>query len=145
MTTDTALLVSREILEEGKPLASLKFIENPEIPTDDSVKRYLDMAFPIATLASDKFKGQNLATLRTEEHAKKDVHEFEKYCRTQKKEGQDEGENEEFTVMEGFNYRVNDTAYPVYRGDKPVQDFPIIPIGMLDIWRSENDGNDEFF
>ena len=47
--------------------------------------------------------------------------------------------------MEGFNYRVNDTAYPVYRGDKPAQDFPIIPIGMLDIWRSENDGNDEFF
>jgi ribosome biogenesis SPOUT family RNA methylase Rps3 len=57
MTTDTALLVSREILEEGKPITSLKFVENPEIPTDDSVKRYLDMAFPIATLASEKFKG----------------------------------------------------------------------------------------
>jgi len=57
MSTDTALLVSREILEEGKPISSLKFVENPEIPTDDSVKRYLDMAFPITTLASEKFKG----------------------------------------------------------------------------------------
>ena len=57
MTTDTALLVSREILEEGKLITTLKFVENPEIPTDDSVKRYLDMAFPIATLASEKFKG----------------------------------------------------------------------------------------
>jgi hypothetical protein len=46
-----------------------------------------------------------------------------------------EGENEEFTVMDGFNYRVNDTVYPVYRGDKPAQDYPIIPIGMLEIWR----------
>ena len=36
MTTDTALLVSREILEEGKLITSLKFVENPEIPTDNS-------------------------------------------------------------------------------------------------------------
>jgi ribosome biogenesis SPOUT family RNA methylase Rps3 len=57
MTTDTALLTAREILEEGKPISSLKFIENPEIPSDESVRRYLDMAFPITTLASEKFKG----------------------------------------------------------------------------------------
>ena len=82
MTTDTALLVSREILEEGKLITSLKFVENPEIPTDNSVKRYLDMAFPIATLASEKFKGQSLPALRSEENIKKDVTEFEKYCRS---------------------------------------------------------------
>lgn len=82
MTTDTALMVAREILEEGKPISSLKFVENPEIPTDDSVKRYLDMAFPIATLASDKFKGQSLVALRSDENIKKDVAEFERYCRT---------------------------------------------------------------
>ncbi len=48
--------------------------------------------------------------------------------------------------MEGFNYRVNDTPYPVYHGNKIDETFPIIPIGMLDIWRSENDGADgDFF
>ena len=64
MTTDTALLTSREIMEEGKPLSTLKFTTDPEIPTDDSVKRYLDMALPIATLADLKFKGTNLRDLR---------------------------------------------------------------------------------
>ena len=49
MTTDTALLVSREILEEGKSLekGELKFIDDPEIPTDNSVKRYLDIRLPL--------------------------------------------------------------------------------------------------
>jgi hypothetical protein len=145
MTTDTALLVAREILEEGKPIASLKFTEDPEIPSDESVRRYLDMAYPITTLASDKFKGQSLPALRSEENLKKDVTEFEKYCRGQKINEEDV-EKEELTVMEGFNYRVNDNnIYPVYHGDKPATDFPIIPIGMLDIWRQENDGTDEFF
>ena len=46
MTTDTALLVSREILEEAKPIESLKFVTDPEIPSDDKVRRYLDMALP---------------------------------------------------------------------------------------------------
>ncbi len=47
--------------------------------------------------------------------------------------------------MEGFNYRVNDTIYPVYQNGKVSDTFPIIPIGMLDIWRSENDGEDDDF
>jgi len=37
MTTDTALLVSHEILDQGIPFADLKFTDNPEIPTDESV------------------------------------------------------------------------------------------------------------
>ena len=57
MTTDTAVLTSREIMEEGRKMETLRFTENPDIPTDDSVKHYLDMALPIATLASEKFKG----------------------------------------------------------------------------------------
>lgn len=48
--------------------------------------------------------------------------------------------------MDGFNYRINDTLYPVYHGKTLNGNFPIIPIGMLDIWRSENDGADgDFF
>lgn len=50
MTTDTALLVSREILEEHKPMNSLKFMDDPSIPSDDNVKTYLDFALPISTL-----------------------------------------------------------------------------------------------
>ena len=42
--------------------------------------------------------------------------------------------------MEGFRYRVNDTVYPVFRGkENQKESFPIIPSGMLDIWRSENE------
>lgn len=41
--------------------------------------------------------------------------------------------------MEGFRYRVNDSCYPVYKEGKKLEDFPIIPIGMLDIWRGEQD------
>ena len=42
-------------------------------------------------------------------------------------------------MMEGFKYRLNDTVFPVFKGNHKLDDFPIIPIGMLDIWRSEND------
>ena len=55
MTTDTALLVCREILEEGKNIESLKFIEEPLIPTDNVVRRYLDLRLPLQTLQEDKF------------------------------------------------------------------------------------------
>ena len=44
--------------------------------------------------------------------------------------------------MEGFRYRVNDTAFPVYRGKKKLEDFPIIPIGMLDVWREEDQADE---
>lgn len=83
MTTDTALLTSREILEEGKPIKSLKFTQDPEIPTDDSVKRYLDMALPLATLAKPEFKSTNLRDLRkNKETLKQEFDAFEKYCKT---------------------------------------------------------------
>lgn len=47
------------------------------------------------------------------------------------------------TIMEGFRYVKNDnTVYPITKGEKMIADFPIIPIGMLDIWREQNDEGD---
>jgi ribosome biogenesis SPOUT family RNA methylase Rps3 len=53
MTTDTALLVSKEILEEKKILSDLEFTTDPEIPTDPSVQTYLDFRFPIEKLVNN--------------------------------------------------------------------------------------------
>ena len=40
------------------------------------------------------------------------------------------------TIMEGFRYLKNDnTLYPVLKKMQPCADFPIIPVGMLAIWR----------
>ena len=47
--------------------------------------------------------------------------------------------------MEGFNYRVNDTVFPVYKGKERLSNFPIIPPGMLGIWRSENESEFNFW
>ena len=42
--------------------------------------------------------------------------------------------------MEGFRYLKNDNAqYPILKNGKPVEDFPIIPVGMLSIWREYDD------
>jgi len=38
--------------------------------------------------------------------------------------------------MEGFRYRIDDSKFPVICGSESLKGtFPIIPIGMLDIWR----------
>lgn len=142
MTTDTALLVSREILEEGKQLEKLKFTTDPEIPTDNSVKKYLDIRMPLLNIIEDSFKFSEHTTLKSfREQALTDVEEFSKAMKAQTMDNNsDEGDREEFTVMEGFRYRVNgDVLYPVFRGKEELKEFPIIPIGMLDIWRSENE------
>jgi len=47
MTTDTALLVSHEILEGQIDIENLTFVEEPQIPFNDSVVRYLDVLMPI--------------------------------------------------------------------------------------------------
>ena len=41
--------------------------------------------------------------------------------------------------MEGFIYRAVDPQYPVYIGDKKTEEFPKLPIGMLDLWRKTDD------
>jgi len=48
MTTDTALLVSHEILEGGVELENLTFVEDPQVPMSDSVVRYIDILMPIS-------------------------------------------------------------------------------------------------
>ncbi len=79
----------------------------------------------------------------------KDVKAFKQYCiggqqseAVKAGSGEDDyADKEELTVMEGFKYRVDDGPYPVYRGKQKLEDFPIIPIGMLDVWRSETEGD----
>jgi hypothetical protein len=49
--------------------------------------------------------------------------------------------------MEGFRYRVpaeNEKSYPVIHNEKETKDFPIIPIGMLKIWRDELELDGDF-
>ena len=46
-----------------------------------------------------------------------------------------EGDKEECTIMEGFRYRVHNGEFPVYKGENKVEKYPIIPMGMLNIWR----------
>ena len=60
MTTDTAVLVSREILEEQKPLKSLKFVDDPEIPMDNGIVRFLDEVMPLENIP--KMLDQNSET-----------------------------------------------------------------------------------
>jgi len=50
MTTDTAVLVSKEILEDQKPIGSLKFSDDPQIPMDNTLVRFLDELMPLSTL-----------------------------------------------------------------------------------------------
>lgn len=44
--------------------------------------------------------------------------------------------------MEGFRYRtVQDLSpYPVFKGKENVSEkFPVLPIGMLDLWRKDDE------
>lgn len=131
MTTDTAVLVSHEIMEGQKPFESLKFVDDPDIPIGGELHRYLDIALPLDKLASE---GCDLAKLG--EHAS----DFVDSLKAKASQNDDESQAvkvEETIVMEGFRYRVDDTAYPVVNGASKCSEFPIIPIGMLDIWREE--------
>ena len=59
MTTDTALVVSSEILELGMSIGSMSFLKDPEIATDSNVVPFLDSTFTIEKLAdssNDLFK-----------------------------------------------------------------------------------------
>ena len=45
-------------------------------------------------------------------------------------------------VMEGFIYRThNDTSsqFPVYQQGKPDSNFPILPVGMRELWAKDED------
>jgi hypothetical protein len=51
--------------------------------------------------------------------------------------------------MEGFRYRVDDSPFPIFNHNQSLKGtFPIIPVGMLDIWRQEDKNGvdiDHFF
>ena len=59
MTTDTALLVSKEILEDQRPIDSLKFTDDPQIPMDNTLVRFLDELMPLATLDQPRDFNEN--------------------------------------------------------------------------------------
>ena len=50
MTTDTAVLVSHEILNQKREYSTLKFTDDPEVPMGDTVMHFLDNALPLNML-----------------------------------------------------------------------------------------------
>ena len=50
MTTDTAVLVSHEILGQQRPFSSINFLDEPTIPMEDIVQHFLDKAMPHTNL-----------------------------------------------------------------------------------------------
>ena len=54
----------------------------------------------------------------------------------------------ESTIMEGFRYRIVDDLcpqFPVFQGREKMQKFPVLPMGMIDLWKnSDNDPWGEF-
>ena len=52
MTTDTALLVSYEIMQQNKDYKDLKFVDNPEVPLAEEVVPFLDNVLSIEKLAN---------------------------------------------------------------------------------------------
>ena len=52
MTTDTALLVSYEIMQQNKQYQDLKFVDNPEVPLEQEVVPFLDSVLDIEKLAA---------------------------------------------------------------------------------------------
>ena len=51
MTTDTAVVVSSEILELGMSIGTMSFLKDPEISTDSKVMPFLDTTFNMEKLA----------------------------------------------------------------------------------------------
>ena len=156
MTTDTAVLVSHEILGQQRAFESLEFIDEPTIPMDDSVRHFLDMSMPHTKLLElpesvTDFKEQTVdGELRREASqvndelsggsgAQADIGGVGVHPET----GNQDAMVEMSTIMEGFRYRKNDnTVYPVLKDGQPCPDFPIIPVGMLSIWREQGDEGD---
>jgi len=62
MTTDTALLVSREVLQEQQNLTHLTYTDDPSIPMDDGVGNFLDIALPLLKL--EEPLGKSMQDLR---------------------------------------------------------------------------------
>ena len=130
MTTDTAVLVSHEILEGQQDIENLSFVDDPEVPMDESVVRYLDAAMPLSQMEKQGF-----------DSVREGLAEFKEAAAGYKPENSGDVQRQEATIMEGFRYRVDDTEFPVFVGAEQVnnRNFPIIPVGMLDVWREQEE------
>jgi ribosome biogenesis SPOUT family RNA methylase Rps3 len=51
MTTDTALLVSYEIMQQNKNFTDLKFVDDPEVSLEAEVHSFLDVKFTVDKLS----------------------------------------------------------------------------------------------
>ena len=122
---------------------------------DDSIRHFLDESLPHSQLVAinddqvTDFKNSVVQSLRAE--ASKVVQAVQPSGEDVEMNGaepnNDVAENdvqvEMSTMMEGFRYLKNDnTVYPVLKGTKLCEDFPIIPVGMLKIWREQDDEGD---
>lgn len=110
---------------------------------NDTVVRYLDIQMPLDKLASMFESGFTLSK------ASDNIQAFQDALLSKPQEPKDDVNVQEATIMEGFRYRIDDTKFPVFNGNQSLKgSYPIIPIGMLDIWRQEDKGGvdiDDFF
>ena len=100
------------------------------MPIGEKVVRSLDVYTSIGDIAAKGFDFKSAAT------------EAENLARAIVASAEEEPVDrdvivDESIVMEGFRYRVDDTKFPVFKGHQKLTEFPIIPIGMLGVWRDE--------
>jgi hypothetical protein len=95
MTTDTAVLVSHEILEGKHLFSDLTFVTDPEVPNGEDVKNFVDVNCDLGKLASEVYPKEAIRL------ANLDVPLFDKTFKgvvVKKQEGGDV-EVEETTIM----------------------------------------------
>jgi len=109
---------------------------------NDSVVRYLDILIPLDKLT------QMLQTGFTLPQAGDNIKAFSETL-SSKPSIEVDANVQESTIMEGFRYRVDDSPFPIFNHNQSLKGtFPIIPVGMLDIWRQEDKNGvdvDHFF
>ncbi len=128
MTTDTAVLVAKEIIDDGVSITDIPFIDNPDVPISEEVK-YSGDAYQLPALESD---GCILETYKLSDEQLEVM--FKAF--SQPKIEASDVEKEESLEMEGFRYRVSDRLKAFANG-KQLIDFPLIPPGMLELWRKD--------
>lgn len=109
---------------------------------NDGIHRYLDIQMPLEKLPAMLQSGFTLSQAADSIKAFSDA-------LSSKPKLSEEVNVQESTIMEGFRYRVDDSQFPTFNHNESLKGtFPIIPIGMLNIWRQEDKGGvdiDNFF
>ena len=121
MKFDTTALVVHEMLDLGKQLKDLRFIDSPAIPVDGSVVRAVDTlnvenavkmgADGLANLCSPSLKICNLSSFLSSNDADS---------------LQSDTVKREETIHMPFRYRIDGSGFSII---KPSDDFPILPVG----------------